>query len=92
MNEARVELQVGLPLTTAWLRAVLRRSEWEDAIAVGPVLPLSAAQAVGQYMYATAAGHDGAYMLASNLSPEVLDVAERAARRFRAEVQVLSLS
>lgn len=92
MKEARDELHEGLPLTPAWLRSALRRSEWDDAIAVGPTLSLSAAQAAGQYMYAIAAGHDDAPKLAGALSPDALDVAERAARRFRAEVQVLSLS
>lgn len=91
MKEARGELQEGLPLTPAWLRSVLRRSEWDDAIAVGPALSLNSAQAAGQYMYAVAAGHGDARTLAGNMSPEVLDVAERAARRFRAEVQVLLL-
>lgn len=92
VKEARGELQEGLLLTPAWLRSVLRRSEWEDAMAVGPVLLPSAAQAAGQYMYAIAAGHDDVCSLAGTLSSEALDVAERAARRFRAEVQVLSLS
>lgn len=91
MYEARGQLNEGLPLTPAWLRSVLRRSDWDDAIGVGPALSLSAAQAAGQYMYAIAAGHDDAHTLAIPLSPEALDVAERSARRFRGEVQVLSL-
>lgn len=91
-EDAPGELQQGLPLTPAWLRAALLRSEWDDAIAVGPVLPLDAAQMAGQFMHAIAAGHEAAYELARTLSSEAVDVAERAARRFRAEVQVLALS
>lgn len=85
------ELQEGLPLTPAWLRAVLRRNEWDDAIAVGPALSFTAAQTAAQYMYAIAKEHDEVQTLAGSLSPEALDIAERTARRFRAEVQVLSL-
>lgn len=91
-KEAHGELQQGLPLTPAWLRSALRRDEWDDAIAVGPVLPLDAVQVAAQFMYAIAAGHEDACKLATTLSPEDIDVAERAARRFRAEVQVLELS
>ncbi|RTL28470.1 MAG: hypothetical protein EKK49_15640 [Rhodocyclaceae bacterium] len=91
-EEAQGELQQGLPLTPAWLRAALRRGEWDDAIAVGPTLPLDAAQLAGQFMYAVASGHDDAGHLARTLPPEAVDIGERTARRFRAEVQVLALA
>lgn len=90
-EEAQGELQQGLPLTPAWLRAALRRGEWDDAIAVGPTLSLDTAQLAGQFMYAVASGHDDASQLARALPLEAVDVAERVARRFRAEVQVLAL-
>lgn len=82
-------IEEGVPLTPAWLPYVLRRSEWDDAIAVGPVLSVSAAQSSGLYMHAVAVGNDDdARTLAGNLLPAAPDAAERAARRFRAEVQV----
>lgn len=92
MEEAQGELQQGLPLTPAWLRAALRRGEWDDAIAVGPTLPPDAAQLAAQFMYAVASGRDDADHLTRTLPPEAIDVGERAARRFRAEVQVLALA
>lgn len=92
VKEVHGELPEGVPLTPAWLRTVLRRGEWDDAIAVGPLLSLGAAQAAGQFMFAIAAGHHDLRTPADTLSPEALDMAERAARRFRAEVQVLALS